>query len=180
MIFYSGCKFAFETFVNLTSEMTPSPKFSYCTLCVLPRCPFRAIKRHEMFLLCRDTSVNVYAGNPHWSPQNEGFWGNNSPWDEMYRWDSPKAHPWPEPRRLMYNMWYSSARGRLCACPTKHRKKTPSVDNFTHMGSHEPAYHYKLWPTWWSHRRNQLYKFLLWSVKGFLFCEVLNMAISYT
>jgi hypothetical protein len=30
--FYSGCKFAFETFVNLTSEMTSSPNFSYCTL----------------------------------------------------------------------------------------------------------------------------------------------------
>ena len=29
---YSGCKFAFETFVNLTSEMTSSPNFSYCTL----------------------------------------------------------------------------------------------------------------------------------------------------
>jgi hypothetical protein len=49
------------------------------------------------------------------------------------------------------------------------------------MGSRDPpADRYKLWPTWWSCRRNQLFKFLLGSVKGFLFCEVLKMAISYT
>jgi hypothetical protein len=114
--------------------------------------------------------------SPKW-----GFLGLSPLWDEMYRWDHQKTHPWPKPRRLMYHMWNSSAQGRLWACPRSPRKKTPPTDNFTYMGSRDPpADHYERWPAWWSRQRNQLFKFLLGSVKGFLFCEVLKMAISYT
>jgi hypothetical protein len=63
------------------------------------------------------------------------------------RWDvsmrPPKAYPWPKQRRLMYNMWDSSAWGGLYACPRSHRKKTTPVDNFTHMGSHD--YNWKIY-----------------------------------
>jgi hypothetical protein len=52
---------------------------------------------------------------------------------------------------------------------------------FTFMGSRDPpADHYELWRTWWSRRRYELFKFLYLSVKGFLFCEVLKIAIFYT
>jgi hypothetical protein len=72
-----------------------------------------------------------------------GF-GDNSPkgWDVSMR--PPYAHPWPKPRRLMYNMSDLNARGRMCACPTS-TGKTPPVDNFTHMGSRDPsADHYEV------------------------------------
>jgi hypothetical protein len=60
-------------------------------------------------------------------------------------------------------------------------KKTSRTVYFTYMGGRNPpADHYELWPTWWSRRRSKLFKFLYRSVKGFLFCEVLKMAISYT
>jgi hypothetical protein len=85
-----------------------------------------------------------------------GFGGKNPPRDETYRWDPQKSHFWSKPRRLIYNMWDSSARGRLCACPRNHRKKSPPVDNVTYMGSRDPpADYYQLWPTWWSCQRYQ-------------------------
>jgi hypothetical protein len=41
------------------------------------------------------------------------------------------------------------------------RKKTPLTVYFTYMGSRDPqADHYELWPTWWSHRRYQMFKLL--------------------
>jgi hypothetical protein len=125
-----------QIFVTLSSAMTPFVDFHYCTLYILPRCAFWAIKRRDTFLLCRDIPVNVQAGNPHWRHKNEGFLGDNSPMG--YRWDPQKAHPWPKPRRLMHNMWDSSARRRLCACPRSHWKKTPPVDNFAHSGGRDP------------------------------------------
>ena len=48
-----------QTFVNLIFEMIQSTSFSDCTSCVLRRCTFWAIKRYDLFLLCRDTRVNV-------------------------------------------------------------------------------------------------------------------------
>jgi hypothetical protein len=48
-----------HTFVILTLAMTPSLSFYYCTLCILPRCEFWAIKRRDMLLLSRDMPVNV-------------------------------------------------------------------------------------------------------------------------
>jgi hypothetical protein len=48
-----------QTFVILTHTMTPSLSFYYCTLFILPSCAFWAINRHDMFLLCRGTPVNV-------------------------------------------------------------------------------------------------------------------------
>jgi hypothetical protein len=80
-----------QTFVSLTPAMTPSLSFYYCTLCVLPRRAIWAIKRRDMFILCRDTPVNVKAGNPHSGPQNEGFFRDNS--QGMRRIDeTPKRH----------------------------------------------------------------------------------------
>ena len=164
-----------QTFVNLTSEMNP---IAYCVSCrhaylepssVLIRF-FCAEIRGWTFKL--EIPIDV--------PKTRDFW-DNSPTGWDISMGHPKTHPWPKPRWLMCNMWDSSVRGRLCACRTKHRKKTPPVDNFTHMGNRDPpADHYELWPTWWSHRHNQLCTFLFWSVRGFLFCEVSKMAISYT
>jgi hypothetical protein len=107
--------------------------------------------------------------------KNEGFLGVNYPtgWDLSL---SPKAHPWPKPHRLIFNLWASCARGHMCACPISHRKQTKPVDNFTHMGSRDPpAYHYQIWFTWWSRWYHPLYKFLLRSVKDFLFCKELKL-----
>jgi hypothetical protein len=50
----------------------------------------------------------------------------------------------------------SSVRGWLCVWPTKHRKKSLPVDNFTLMRSRvPPANRYELWPTCRSHRHTQ-------------------------
>jgi hypothetical protein len=65
-----------QTFVSLTPAMTPSLSFHYCTLYILPRCAFWAIKRRDMFILCRDTPVNVYykLRIPIDGPKMRGFW----------------------------------------------------------------------------------------------------------
>jgi hypothetical protein len=146
-----------QTFVSLIPAMTPFLSFYYCTLCILPKCAFWAID----------------------VPKMRGF-GDNSPMGWAYGWD---PHPWPKPRRLMYNMWDSSAQGRLWSVglPNKSPEK-----NFANRKLHlygeprppPPADHYELWPTWCSRRRYQLCKFLLWSVEGFLFCEVLKWPFS--
>jgi hypothetical protein len=48
-----------QTSVSLTPAMTPSLSFYYRTLCILPRRAICAIKRRDMFILCRDTPENV-------------------------------------------------------------------------------------------------------------------------
>ena len=93
-----------------------------------------------------------------------------------------KAPPWPEPRRLMYNMWGSSARGRLWAYPTSHRETklrgpyispiwgaaTPQVIimNFDLLVDLADVINFS--------------NFGIDRMGGSLFCEVLKMAISYT
>jgi hypothetical protein len=170
-----------QTFVRLTPAMTPSLSFYHCTSCFLPICAFWAIERCDTFLLRWYIRPYMFKLEiPIDFPRMRGFEVITPPWDETYQWDAHKTHPWPKLRQLMYNMWASGARGRLWACPSSHRKKTPPVNNITHMESRDPpANHYQLWPTWWSRRHNQVYKLLLWSVEGFL-CEVLKMAVSYT
>jgi hypothetical protein len=144
-----GWKFAFETnFYKFDHCNNPSLSFHYCTLCILLRCGFWAIKRRDTFYpMLRYARKRLSWKSPLTSPKWGVFWITPL-WDETYRWDPRKAHPWPKLRRLIYNIWDSSARGRLCACPRSHRKKTPPGDNFTHMGSRDPpADHYELWPT---------------------------------
>jgi hypothetical protein len=96
-----------QTFVSPTAAMIPSLSFYYCTLCVLPRCTFWAIRRRDTFLLCRDTPVNVEAGNLHWRPQNEGFLGHNSPMGWGVSMRPPKCTSLAKPPRLIYKMWDS-------------------------------------------------------------------------
>ena len=117
-----------QTFLNLTSEMTPSPNFSYRTLCLAE---MRNL-RHQAFWSVSSVSRYTHKRLSWKSPLTSRKLG------VRYIDGTPKAHPWPKPRRLMYNIWDSSAWGRLCACWTKHRKKTPPVDNFTHMGNRDP------------------------------------------
>jgi hypothetical protein len=136
-----------QIFVNLTHVMTPSLTFYYCTLCILPRCAFKC---NDMFLLCRDSPVNVLAGNPQWSPKNERFLEANFPmgWDVSMR--LPKALPWPKSRRLTYicGTW---ALGVGCAFAEQNTGKKLHHDKFTHMGSRDPPInHYELLPTWCS------------------------------
>jgi hypothetical protein len=177
-----GCKFAFETnFCKFDPCNDPIPQF--LLLHIVHLAEMRIFSCQASWYV---SPVQRYARkrlswksrlmSPKW-----GVFGDNSAWDETYRWDLQKVHPWPKPRRLVYNMWDSSARGRLWACPRSHQKKN-SANRKLHLYEEPrpPADHYELWPTWWFRRRNELCKFLFCSVKGFLFCEVLKMAISYT
>jgi hypothetical protein len=71
--------------------------------------------------------------------------------------------------------------GSSVGLPEKPQKKTSRTVYFTYMGSRDPpADYYELLPTWWCRRFYQSFNFLLRSVKGFLFCEVLKIVISYT
>jgi hypothetical protein len=115
-----------QTFVNLTSEMTPFP---YLFLSHIVSLAETRILSHQAFwsvsYVSRYTHKRLSWKSPLTS-RKRGVCGSNFPtgWDIFM--GPPKAHPWPKPRRLMYNMWDSSAWGRLCTCWTKHRKKFAS------------------------------------------------------
>ena len=183
--FEFGCNFAFETnFCKFDLWNDPIPYLFLSHIVCLAE---MRILSHQAFWSVSSVSRYTHKRLSWKSPltsRKRGVCGSNFPtgWDIFM--GPPKAYPWPKPRRLMYrpNMWDSSARGRLCACRTKHRKqiRQSTISPIWGAEPRSPTYHYELWPTWWSYRRNQLSKFLFWSVKGFLLCVVLKMTISYT
>jgi hypothetical protein len=92
----------------------------------------------------------------------------------------PKAYHWPKPSRLMYNMWVSSARGRLCACPRSHRKKLRQSKNLPMWGAAIPQpIIMKFDPLGGPANAINCTNFCFRSIEGFLFCEVLKIVISY-
>ena len=129
--------------------MTPSPTCSYRTLCVLPRCAFWAIKRSDQFLLCRDTRINVKAGNPPLTSRKRGVCGSNFPtgWDIFM---GPQRHILGRNRVDWCIGLISGTRALGVGCGiaeqnTEKKIRQSTISPIWAAEPRSPAYHYELW-----------------------------------
>jgi hypothetical protein len=114
-----SCKFAFETnFCKFDPCNDPVPQFLLLHIVYLAE--MRIFSCQALWYV---SPVSRYARkrlswNFSSTSPKRGVLGITPLRDETYHRDPRKEHPWPKLRRLMHNMWDSSARGRLWACPT--------------------------------------------------------------
>jgi hypothetical protein len=101
-------------------------------------------------------------------PQTEEVWQKNSQITKFCV-KPKKAHLWPKPHRLIYNMWGLTPDVGLFTCPRKELEKTNNGSRQSHpYGRRDRLTDLnQIWHTWWSCLHNQFANFGIDRFKGF-------------
>jgi hypothetical protein len=155
---YSKFSAVLEIWLKIAFE-TNFCKFDPCNDHIRQFLPLHNVYLAEMRILSYQASwyvhhVSRYARkrSSRKSPLTAPKWGvlgDNSSmgWDVSMR--PLKAHPWPEPRRLMYNIW-AQALGAGCGLAQQVTRKKYSANRKLRLYGEPrpPADHYELRATW--------------------------------